>query len=160
MEKQQAPSKFNMVMFLRTMIIGIFGGLFAGIFLLIQHYFNMTEVNPKTILYWIFQDGKWMEKWYAYIIVLLLFSLLSAIIAHIYYFLFKKQESWVVGALYGIAVWATLYVLVPVLINGYNPFDNLESESHVSMFCLLVLHGVFTGYSISFEYANIKEEYK
>src|SRR5699024_12284596 len=113
-----------------------------------------------SILCLIVHVGKCMEKCYAFIIFLLLFSLLSAFIAHIYYFLFKKQECWVVGSLYGIAVWSTLYVLVPVLINGYNPFDNLESESHVSMFCLLVLYGVFTGYSISFEYANIKEEYE
>ena len=153
-------AKVNRKLFYRTIINGIFGGLFSGILFFFMHYFHMTEVRPKTILTFFFSDAKWIEKWYAYLILLLIFSLVSTVIALIYYFLLRQRKSWVVGALYGVIIWGVLYYIMPILINSYNPFMNLHSESHISMLCLFILYGVFTGYSISFDYENIKEEYE
>ncbi len=158
MEKQSA--KLNRLLLLRTLLIGLFGGLFSGLFLLFLHYFNMTEVRPKILLRVLFQNGNWIEKWYANIALLVLISILSIVIALIYYVLLRQRKSWITGALFGVAIWVAIYFVMPIIIKNYNPFLYLKSESHVSMFCLFLLYGVFTGYSISFDYENFKQEYE
>lgn len=157
---KQSESMLHRMLVIRTIIIGIFGGLFWALFYLIMYAFKMTEVDPKILLEIVFQDGKWITRWYGNIIFILLSSLVSTIIAFIYFFLFKKQTNWAVGAIYGIFVWLIVYLLFPILLNDYNPFIQHEVESNVAIFCLFILYGVFVGYSISFDYENLKAEYK
>lgn len=153
-------SKLNQLLVLRTLLIGIFGGFFGGLFLLLLHYFKITEVRPKILLHVLFQDENWLEKWYAYVVLLLLLSIISTIIALIYYILLRQRKSWITGAVFGIVIWATIYFIMPIIINNYNPFLYLSSESHVSMFCLFLLYGVFIGYSISYDYENLKQDFE
>ncbi|MEI3606791.1 YqhR family membrane protein [Pseudogracilibacillus sp. SE30717A] len=160
MTNSKEMSKVKHKLLKKTVLNGIFGGVFIGVFFFVMHYFNMTEVKPKLFLNLIFSDSKWIERWYAYLILLVIFSIMSTILALVYYYLLRQRKSWVVGAVYGGIIWGVLYYISPILINNYNPFLNLNSESHISMLCLFVLYGVFTGYSISFDYENIKEEYE
>ncbi|MEI3611738.1 YqhR family membrane protein [Pseudogracilibacillus sp. SO30301A] len=158
MGKQSA--KLNRLLLLRTILTGFFGGLFSGLFLLFLHYFNMTEVRPKILLRILFQNENWIEKWYANVVLIVLISIFSIVIALIYYVLLRHRKSWITGALFGVAIWVAIYFVMPIIIKNYNPFLYLNSESHVSMFCLFLLYGVFTGYSISFDYGHLKQEYE
>lgn len=160
MDKQNSLAHLNRMLFLRTIIIGIFGGVFWGIFFLIMYGLKIMEIAPTMLLKIVFQDEKWIEKWYAYLIFILMISILSIFIALIYFFVFKQWKSWIVGAFYGIGLWVFTYFILPIILKNVNPFIHLESESHISMFCLFILYGVFVGYSISFDYENLKEEYK
>src|SRR5699024_10938474 len=100
MDKKK-QSRLYRILFLRTLLVGIFGGLFWGLFFLVMHAFKMTEVDPKALLETVF-TGKWISKWYANLIFLFLTSLVSIIIAFIYYYLFKQRKSWMMGVIYGI----------------------------------------------------------
>src|SRR5690625_3800991 len=159
MKKHHTKKLFQLTIFLRTILIDLFGELFWNLLFFVMYYFNMIELELIKLLKIFPQTGTWSLKWYAYFILIIVTSILSMIIAFIYLFLFKQRKSWIMGAVYGVLIWILMYGIVPMLIKNYNPLIHLNTNSHIAMFCLFLLYGVFVGYSISYEYENIREEY-
>lgn len=151
-------SNANNLLFWKAIIVGFCGGIIWSSLFLFIHTFSITEVDPFFIFKIVFGDSKWLSRWYAYFILIIAYGILSIIVAVIYFFLFRKKKGWSLGALYGAIVFGIVYYAVPVLVLNFNPFINFEVQSHISIFCLLILLGVFIGYTISYDYISIQME--
>lgn len=151
--------KLHKIVLLRALLIGFWGGIIWGIFYLIMFLFNMIEIDHLALLKnWI--SAEWVNKWYGHIIFLFILSILSIVVAIVYYFTLKKTKSWVVGGVFGLAVLFIVYFVLPILTTGFNSFVQYELETHIAIHCLFFLYGVFVGYSISYDYEHMKHELK
>lgn len=151
--------KIQQIVLQRTLVTGFFGGIIWGILYLIMFLFNMVEIDHLSILNkWLKAD--WIDKWYSHLLFLFILSILSMIIALVYFYTLKNRKSWVVGAIFGLAVLFVMYYILPMLTTGFNPFLQYEKETHVAITCLFILYGVFVGYSISYDYEHMKHELK
>lgn len=157
MSKQNYKQEnLHRLVFVKAIIIGFFGGMIWSTLFLLMHMFKMTEVDPLFLFKQIVGESEWLSKWYAYLLLIISYGLLSIFVAVIYYFLFRQRQSWIVGGIYGVILWIIVYYILPIIINSFNPFLHFEVQSHIAILCLFVLYGVFTGYSISYDYESLR----
>lgn len=152
-KKQDTTSDYSLG---RALIIGAVGGFLWSLFLAISYFFNLTEVAPKTLLLrpWI-QTG-WSDRLTGHIVSSIIATILSLLPAIIYFVLFRKINSIWMGIGYGILLWGVTFFLLQPLLPYTRPMMELNLETWVTTVCISILYGLFTGYSISYDYHEIK----
>ncbi|HLR73373.1 MAG TPA: YqhR family membrane protein [Pseudogracilibacillus sp.] len=152
MEKgSQLTRRDRLDLYVNTCLIGLFGGLFTILFLFIIHYFNMIEFNLFTPWKKLMLKGSTM-KWYDYFFSVFSYSVVSIIIAFIYYGFGKRRMHWDIGALYGILLGVITYIFLPILLYDQHLLNEYALKTHISFFVSIILFGIFIGYSISYEF--------
>jgi len=138
-------------------IIGLVGGMLASFLGIIAHFFHFMEFSPNFILTsWSNQD--WVKAWQGSLVTILLFGIISIIIAFIYYALFKKMKNMIAYILFGILWWVILLFVFGPIFNDLPSVAKMSSDSIVTSICIFALYGVFIGYSISFDYQEYMYE--
>lgn len=146
--------KKNMFQILNTLLAALFAGFLIGILQLLLFYFNMIEIDPKSIV----ESVVFFEvrgNLLTYILYLVINMLISLIIATVYYFLLKRTKGWLPGAIYGIILWVIFYCFLPFIIVNDMLWNIYQSETTVISLCMSLLYGIFIGYSISYNYNNM-----
>lgn len=138
--------------FIRTIWIGLFGGMFMIFFSYFLYIFNFIELSPKVYLVYSWTKASWANRWVGEIVTMILSLILSMISALIYDALFKKLLSVILSAFYGIALWLILGYVSSFIAPNIPILHSLNSDTIFSSFCLFILYGTFIGYSISFDY--------
>lgn len=68
----------------------------------------------------------------------------------------EKIHSMWVGAGYGIILWCIVFLLLNPLLTPVKPILNLSIDTIITTLCVFILYGTFIGYSISFDYLEMK----
>lgn len=138
-------------------LIGFFGGLIWSTFGLFLFYFNFSEFSPKVILStWTTENVR--QGWTGALISILLLSVLSIIVALVYYLTLRKVNGIFAGILFGLALWAIVMFALNPIFSEIKPFKELDRNTIITTACLYILYGVFVGYSISYEESERKEQ--
>lgn len=135
-----------------AVLTGFFGGVIFITIQLIFHYFKISDIDHHILLKPFFITGTWLNRWYGYLFFILFISILSILIAVTYYVFCKAVKGWWLGALYGIFLWGVFYLFVPLIFYDYNAITLFSSYTSVSTFCILLIYGIFIGYSIAYDY--------
>lgn len=134
----------------RTILIGLFGGVFWSLMGYLAYYFNFTEVGPALALNPI-ALGEWKNEALGQWIGIAVIGLLSIIVAVIYNALLKSIQSMWAGLIYGAVIWGVVFYILNPIFPGLPPVNELELNTIITTICLYVLFGVFVGYSISYD---------
>lgn len=146
-------------LFLRSLNISFFGGIIWGSLFLLLYVFNIVDIDPTIVLQFILDQRPHDMKWFVKIIAILVIGILSIMIGMLYYWTLKQITSWLAGALFGTFLWSVVFVLLPLFKQQVNYFAHHDIAHHIATFSIFLLYGVFVGYSISFDYDNMKREY-
>lgn len=139
--------------------IGLFAGVFWGGIFQLFAYFNFTEIGPTFVIRtWIKAD--FVKGWMGVILSLVCLSLISLLLACFYSVVFRKINSYWLGAGYGLVIWAFIFLLLRPLFPGMKTVMELSFNTIITTVCLFLLYGLFVGYSISFEYHERQLEKK
>ncbi|RYG74667.1 hypothetical protein EU245_00315 [Lentibacillus lipolyticus] len=136
----------------RSLITGFVGGLLFGFLGIVLYFFNFSEVTPKSYLLrsWITAD--WTNSWLGNMLTVVMTGLLSMAVAFVYHIFFKKIETFLMGAAYGIVLWGIVFYLLQPIFPNIPPLADFNANTIVSTICLYILYGTFIGYSISYDY--------
>ncbi|WP_216831734.1 YqhR family membrane protein [Alkalihalobacterium elongatum] len=149
--KKDAPMSYNA----KVATIGVCGGLFWSVIGYIAFFFNFARIGPALVLMpWAL--GDWKNGYMGQLVGILVISLLSILVAFIYKILFEKVNNMWAGAVYGIVLWLIVFYLLNPIFPGLKSVANLDFNTIITTLCLYLLYGVFIGYSISFEYQEVK----
>lgn len=152
--KQKQLVDVNHIVIGKSLVIGFFGGVFLVVFFGIMHYFSITEIDVFKPWKALFKQIKWPVKWYMYPLWIIAYGFISTIPALIYFLIGKNRNHWDIGALYGFALAVLGYILLPNLLWDYHVLQLYAWKTHLSMFVLFIIYGMFIGYSISYEYGS------
>jgi len=152
-KKQDTASNYSLG---RALIIGAVGGFLWSLFLAVSYFFNLTEVAPKTFLLKPWIQAGWSDRLVGHIVAIIIASILSLFPAVIYFGLFRKVNSIWMGVGYGILLWGITFFLMQPLLPYTRPMTDLSLETWVTTVCIFILYGLFTGYSISYDYHETK----
>jgi hypothetical protein len=139
----------------KVVVIGLAGGLLWSFIAYMASIINLTEISPNLILQpWAL--GAWKDKPLGNFISILLIGIISIAAALIYFVALKKFKSMLVGIVYGLALWALVFYLLNPIFPNLKTVKELEMNTVITTLCLYILYGVFVGYSISFEAAELE----
>ncbi|GAA0443562.1 YqhR family membrane protein [Lentibacillus halophilus] len=144
----------------RSLLTGFIGGVVFGFFGIVLYYFNFSEVTPRSYLLRSWTSEEWTERWHGYALTIVLTGLLSIGVAFIYYVFFKKMETFVMGAVYGLILWGIVFYLLQPIFSNVPPLVDLNVYTIVSTICLYIIYGTFIGYSISYDYNDTLHQLK
>ena len=137
--------------------IGFVGGVLASFFGMTAHYLNFMDFSPKFILTsW--SNQSWIKAWQGFLITMILFGILSIVVAFLYYWLLKKINSMVAYMLFGVVWWLILLIAINPMFKDLPTLAKMSSDSIITSICIFVLYGVFIGYSISYDYQEYLRE--
>jgi hypothetical protein len=140
-----------------TLIIGFVGGVLASFLGIVAHYFHVMEFSPKFILTsW--SNQAWIKGWLGFFITLLIFGILSIVVAFLYYLLLRKISNMIAYILFGIVCWVLFLLILNPMFKDLPAFAKMSATSIITSICLFALYGVFIGYSISFDYQEFMRE--
>jgi Conserved membrane protein YqhR len=155
LEQNKYYSKSTLIT--NVVIIGFFGGVIASFLGLVVHYLNFMDFTPKFILTsW--SNQPWIKAWQGALMTLLLFGILSIVVAFLYYALLRKMKSIISYILFGIVCWLVFLFMFKPMFNDLPALSKMSSDSIITSICLFALYGVFIGYSISFDYQEYSKE--
>ncbi|MFB1050389.1 YqhR family membrane protein [Paraliobacillus sp. JSM ZJ581] len=138
----------------RTLTTGFFGGLFWSFIAWMASYFHFTTVSPATFVIRAWLDADWTNTWLADVLSILTISVISILVALVYYILLRKTRGLLPSILFGLLLWGVVfYALLPIFPN-IKPLSQLDSDTIVTTICLFLLYGIFIGYSISYDYLD------
>ncbi|MFC3882879.1 YqhR family membrane protein [Bacillus songklensis] len=154
--KKSGQEKGQSMSFLtKVVVIGFVGGLFWSFLSHLAYIINLTEISPNLILKpWAL--GAWKDKWPGMVISILLIGVISIIAALIYFAALKRFKSMLAGIIYGVALWALVFYVLNPLFPNLKTVRELELNTIITTICFYILYGVFIGYSISFEAAELE----
>ena len=139
----------------KVAIIGLTGGLLWSFVAYMASIINLTEISPNLILQpWAL--GAWKDKPLGNFISILLIGVISIVVALVYFVALKKFKSMIAGIIYGLALWAVVFYLLNPIFPNLKTVKELEMNTVITTLCLYILYGVFVGYSISFEAAELE----
>ncbi|WP_230200084.1 YqhR family membrane protein [Bacillus niameyensis] len=150
MDKEKHGGQYYMSLPKLAMVTGFVAGLFGALLGYAAHYLNFTEVNPSLILD-IFR-GNWKDGWLGGFIACLLYGLISMGAAVIYLGLLKKKKSIVWGAVYGLLIFALVFLVLYPIFPRLDRIDAYNFTTIITEICCFILYGIFIGFSISYEY--------
>ena len=137
--------------------IGFVGGVLASFFGMTAHYLNFIDFSPKFILTsW--SNQSWIKAWQGFLITMILFGILSIVVAFLYYWLLKKINNMVAYMLFGVVWWLILLIAINPMFKDLPTLAKMSSDSIITSMCIFVLYGVFIGYSISYDYQEYLRE--
>lgn len=140
-------------------LTGFIGGLFWSALAQLAYYFHFTEVAPKVILMGVFSD-RLSHGIIGNLIAILLYGLVSIVVAFIYYAILRKIRSIFVGILFGAAIWALVHLALVPFFPGLLNIMEMNFNTLVTTLCLYILYGVFIGVSIGFDYNERSQQQK
>lgn len=148
----------NLLLITNMLIIGFFGGAITSFLGLVAHYFHFIDFSPKFILTsW--SNQSWIKAWQGSLMTIILFGILSIVVAFLYYLFLKKMKSMVVYMLFGVVCWLVILVAFKPMFKDLPSLAKMSSDSIITSICLSILYGVFIGYSISYDYHEyVREE--
>ncbi|HZW67336.1 MAG TPA: YqhR family membrane protein [Pseudogracilibacillus sp.] len=135
---------------INAVIVGFFGGILLAKLQLVFYYFNISKVNYEKILALFYIDGQWIEKWYGALLFIFIMGGLSILVAFVYYIICRRVKGWLMGALFGLALWVIFGSLIPTLLYEIKWTSFYKSNTNVLQVCAFLLYGIFIGYSISY----------
>lgn len=149
----------NSLVITNMLTVGFFGGVIASFLGLVAHYFNFMDFSPKFILTsW--SKQAWMKAWQGSLMTMILFGIISIVVAFLYYLLLKKMQSMVTYMMFGFVCWLIFLFAFKPMFRDLPPLSKMSSDSIITSICIFVLYGVFIGYSISFDYHEYLREEK
>jgi hypothetical protein len=141
----------------KVIMIGLIGGIFWSSLAYGAYFFHFTEVSPNLVLQpW--AVGDWKNGTIGNIISILVIGLLSIIVALLYYAMLKNREGIWPGIFFGCLLWLLVFYALNPLFSQLKAVNELERNTVVTTICFYILYGVFIGYSISFEVAEMKRQ--
>lgn len=143
---------------MRTFIVGIFGGIFFSLFFIVLSFFHMIEIKPKNIVQPFYKERFTFLLEFPTLTFIVIVTIISCLVAIVYALLFKKKMSLLIGAIYGFIFWVLLYFFLPYFLTHYVTLEQVSFDSHVASSCLFILYGAFIGYSISFSYHSLHDD--
>jgi len=138
----------------RVAVTGFFAGLIWSAVWAFLAYFNFTKISPSSFVLQTWTQAEWMTSWYGELLSIFIISLLSIIIAYIYYLFFRNLTGMMPGLIYGVAIWLILFLVFSNLF-AHIPFLNeLDLNTLVTTLCIMIIYGVFIGYTISYDFLD------
>lgn len=156
-EKTNDINKGRAFLLAKALGTGLVGGLFWTLVWEMMRYFHMVEVKPFRIWEVLFHPASFDSRWYLFFIGLMLNAVLSMLLAWVYYICCKRVAHWIMGTIYGLLIWGVTYVAGPFLFFQQSVFQTYAVDTHIGFLCLLLLYGVFIGYTISFDYEQVQK---
>ncbi|GGE73792.1 YqhR family membrane protein [Priestia taiwanensis] len=144
-KKEKPQSSFS-----KVTIIGFVGGLIWSVIAYISFIFHFTEVGPNFFLT-SFQVGGWANAVTGQLVSIFVLSVVSIAVAFLYQAFFKQFQGVLPGIIYGLAMWAILFLLSPLFMSVIRPVKELQIATITTSVCIFILYGVFIAYSVSFE---------
>lgn len=139
--------------------IGFVGGLFWGVIGYIAFFFNFIAVGPALVLMpWAL--GEWKNGNIGQIVGIVIIGLLSILVAFLYKVLLQKVNNMWAGVIFGFILWLIVFYLLNPIFPGLKSVPNLDKNTIITSISLYILYGLFIGYSISFEYAEMQRREK
>lgn len=134
-----------------ALIIGLFGGIIWGVIAQIASYFHFMSIDINAVVKYV--NVTKIHSGFPKVLAGLIFhTAVSVVLAMIYYFLLKKSKTIWGGILFGAAIWIFLFVIIHPLLASIPSWRALNSDTLSTTLCLLLLYGLFIGYSISYGY--------
>ncbi|WP_440895831.1 YqhR family membrane protein [Amphibacillus sp. Q70] len=138
----------------RVAVTGFFAGIIWSTVWTILAFFNFTKLSPRSFILETWVQAKWADRWYGALLAIFIISLLSILIAYIYYLCFKKLTGMLPGLIYGVVIWLLL-ILTSSNIFAHIPYINeLDRDTLITTLCILCIYGVFIGYTISYDFLD------
>lgn len=138
-----------------SMVIGFYSGVFWSFIAQVAYFFNFLDFSPKFLLTsWITLE--WAKGWLGVVVSILLFGVLSILVALVYYALLKKAKSIFAGLLYGAVLWLILVFILRPMFPDFPAYTAMSVNTIITSVCLFILYGVSIGYSISYEHQELK----
>lgn len=132
-------------------VTGFAGGIFWGFMGYIAYLLNFVSVGPSLILMpWAL--GEWKHMMAGQWIGIIAIGVVSIGLAFLYRAVLAKINNVWPGLLYGALLWLVVFILLRPLYEGTGAGLVLNLNSIVTSFALYILYGLFTGYSISYDY--------
>ncbi|MFD1447433.1 YqhR family membrane protein [Oceanobacillus profundus] len=140
----------------KSLFTGLVGGIALGFAWIILYYFNFSEISPKSFILKSWTNANWVDTWFGTLLTIIIIGLLSIVTALIYHGIFKKIYSMWMGVVYGIIVWGFIFVLMPPIFTNVPNITDITFDTILSTASLFILYGTFVGFSISYEYYDMR----
>lgn len=140
-----------------TAVTGFAGGIFWGFMGYIAYLFNFVSFGPSMILMpW--AVGDWKHTMTGQWVGIVAIGVVSIGLAFLYRALAARINSVWPGLTYGVLLWLAVFILLHPLYEGTGSNLVLNLNSVVTSLALYILYGLFTGYSISYDYHERKAQ--
>ncbi|WP_173916174.1 YqhR family membrane protein [Halobacillus sp. Marseille-Q1614] len=156
--RQQQQKEPPQSVLAKTLTIGFMAGLIWSTLGSVFYYFNFTQVSAATFIFRSFWQTDWTGSLLAEILAVIIVGLLSIVVALVYYLVFKSRKGIWPGLIYGLLLYAIIFVAVNPVFSAVPSWSEMSSDSYVTNICVFILYGVFTGYSISYEYQEYNHQ--
>lgn len=136
-----------------SIYIGFFAGLFTSILRTAASYFKFTTFDNSFLLAdWFVNLG--VSTLLEQLLGGIAFIAFSILASFLYLFLFRNKQGPIWGFCYGLAFWLILFILCPLLLKWPVASIELVLETQLFELCMMLVWGVFIGYSIAFEFTD------
>lgn len=150
-DRKQKENEKPMHFTKKCMVVGFFGGLITSTLGLFAHLLNFTSFGPAIVFsLWKSANGLLWQ-----VLGVLVIALLSIIAALIYKITLAKWQSMWGGIGFGMFIWFLLFFSIHPLVTHFPTATQFNLNTLVTTICLILLYGLFIGYSISFEYSSV-----
>lgn len=136
--------------------IGFYAGLLWGGMKLAQYYLKFTTIIPGFLIE-PFYKHQFLLTWQGQLLGWGSFIVFS-IAASLMYLLFAGIPGPWPGMVYGLAWWCILYLLVGPYSGMMKWITQLGWNTIIVDLCLFLVWGLFIGYSLSFEFTDIRAQ--
>lgn len=150
MENEKSVGSYQVPLIMLTVITGFIAGVLGSAFCYLAHYFHFTSISPGIILAPL--SGAWKQEWLGTVFTIIIYGLISIVVALFYYLILKKKASLYWGLGYGIAIYLVLFIGLPAVITGMKPIYKYDINTVLTELCFFIIYGTFIGFSISYEY--------
>jgi hypothetical protein len=138
----------------RTAITGLFGGIFWSLLGYLCYLFSFSKIPPNVVLDpWAI--GDWKDGTLGQFMAIFILGLLSILVAFGYFASLRKYNKLWIGLLFGLVLWGVVFFVLNPIFPSMGPVKDFDLNTLVTTLCLFVLYGVFVGYSIAFEAAEL-----
>ncbi|WP_285768883.1 YqhR family membrane protein [Peribacillus sp. SI8-4] len=150
-EHGQNQQENQSMLLYNALIIGFVGGAAASAAGMIVHYVNFMDFSPRFILTsW--SNMGWIDHWLGAVMTIIIFGIISVVLALIYYGLFKRVKSFFSGIIFGAVCWALLIFVLKPMFSDLPAFSKMSANTIITSACIFILYGLFVGYSISYDH--------
>ncbi|MNW36801.1 hypothetical protein D3C74_138200 [compost metagenome] len=148
---QVSEGKTSVVGF--SMLTGFFAGVIWGCVRWLTHYMHFTRVEPGFLAEPFFRHS-FIVSGAGQITGLLFFIAFSVLASLLYALTMKTLKGPYPGMIYGVVWWAILFVLAGPKLGMMSPVNRSTWDSIFTDFCLMLIWGLFIGYTISVEFTD------
>ncbi|WP_017472293.1 YqhR family membrane protein [Amphibacillus jilinensis] len=138
----------------RVCITGLFAGLLWGSVAAVASFFNFTKVTPYTLIFTPWTNEQWGSRWFSEMISILVISIISIFIAFVYYLFLRRLTGITPGILFGLAIWLVIFLVFSNWLPAIPRLAELDQHTLVTTLCIMIMYGVFIGYTISYDFMD------